>query len=528
MTATGRTFLRGAIATAIGGAVLAACLQAGSDTPLSSQKAFQRGFKGGPPPPGGPGDFGGRGGRGPGGIRQEQKIVEQFDRDGDKLLLASAERDAARAWLRDQGAGFGGGRGFRGGFAGTPEPSPRLAVADVKTFPSTPFYDIGTMRTIFFQFENPEWEQELADFYNTDVEVPATMTIDGKVYKDVGVSYRGNSSYMMVPAGYKKSFNVSLDLVHNDQKVLGYHSLNLLNANHDATFARTVLYSLIGRDFIPMPKSNAVRVAVNGENRGVFINTQQYNKEFLAEWYGKDIDGARWKVPGSPGSRSGGLAYLGESSGPYKAAYEIKSKDNAKSWASLIRLTRVLNETPLPQLEAAIAPLLDIDETLKFLALDIAFVNSDGYWVRGSDYNLSEDATGKFHVIPHDFNEALGAEEGGGRGGFGGGSGAATDPLIGLNDDSKPLRSRLLAVPSLRAKYLEYVRQIADRGMDWNTLAPIVAKYQQLIEPTVQADTRKLSDFASFRTSVGGPNGGEHTLRGFFEARRAFLLRYKG
>ena len=33
-------------------------------------------------------------------------------------------------------------------------------------------YDPTTLRTIFLQFENTEWERELADFNNTDVEVP--------------------------------------------------------------------------------------------------------------------------------------------------------------------------------------------------------------------------------------------------------------------------------------------------------------------------------------------------------------------
>lgn len=515
-----------------GGVLFAACLQAGSGSAASvavQAPEFQRGFPGGPPPFG-PGGF--PGGRGGPGMREELKVVARFDKDGDGRLN-SAERQAARAWLRDQGAGFGrrgGGRGFRGGMMGAPEPSPKLVPADVTSYPpvTTPLYDLNTLRTIFFQFEGADWEQELANFYNTDVEVPATVTIDGRVYKDVGVRFRGNSSYMMVPAGYKKSLNVSLDFAHKDQKIGEYQTLHLLNANQDPTFARVVLYSLIGKDYIPMPKANAMRVAINGENRGIFINTQPFNKDFLREWFGKDNDGPRWKVPGSPGSRSGGLSYLGDDPAAYRAAYELKTKNSPKVWADLAKLCRVLNDTPLAQLETALAPILDVDEALKFLAVDIAFVNSDGYWTRGSDYSLYEDAAGRFHVIPHDFNEAFGAEEGG-RGGFGfGGGGASVDPLIGLNDPSKPLRSRLLAVPALRAKYLAYVRQIAEQGLDWNKLGPVVAKYQTLIEPTVKVDTRKLSDTESFRSGVGGAGSGQNTLRGFIEARRAFLLNYKG
>ena len=59
--------------------------------------------------------------------------------------------------------------------------------------------------------------------------------------------------------------------------------------------------------------------------------------------------------------------------------------------------------------------MLDIDGALKFLALEMALVNTDGYWTRASDYNIYQDVKGRFHVIPHDMNEAL-INEGGGRG----------------------------------------------------------------------------------------------------------------
>ena len=68
---------------------------------------------------------------------------------------------------------------------------------------------------------------------------------------------------------------------------------------------------------------------------------------------------------------------------------------------------KVLNETPPDKLEAALSPLLDIDGALRFLAVDIALVNTDGYWTRASDYSIYQDVKGRFHVIPHDMNEAL-------------------------------------------------------------------------------------------------------------------------
>ena len=69
----------------------------------------------------------------------------------------------------------------------------------------------------------------------------------------------------------------------------------------------------------------------------------------------------------------------------------------------------------------------------------------------------------------------------GGRGFGPGGGGPTLDPLIGLNDPTKPLRSKLLAVPALRARYLAYVRDIAERWLDWKKLGPLARSYQALI-----------------------------------------------
>src|SRR5207344_1215741 len=39
--------------------------------------------------------------------------------------------------------------------------------------------------------------------------------------------------------------------------------------------------------------------------------------------------------------------------------------------------------------------------------------------------------------------------------------GVKLDPLVAANDPAKPMLSKLLAVPALRARYLGYVRDIA-------------------------------------------------------------------
>ena len=103
-------------------------------------------------------------------------------------------------------------------------------------------------------------------FYRTDVAVPADLTVDGKLYKDVGLKYRGNSSYFSVSPDLKRSINLYIDHKHNSQKLLGYKTLNLLNSNSDPTFMREVIYSHIARDYIPAFKGNFIKVVINGES----------------------------------------------------------------------------------------------------------------------------------------------------------------------------------------------------------------------------------------------------------------------
>ncbi|HOW68082.1 MAG TPA: CotH kinase family protein [Candidatus Paceibacterota bacterium] len=714
------------------GCGLAAALLAQAPNPPAPAEDGRPPADGGERPPwggpdsGGPPPFG-RGGFGPGGpgMQQETKLLKQFDKDGNGWLN-SEERKAAREFKKERvardGRGFGP-RPFGGRENGEPaQPGRKLTPADVKSLPNAPIYGSNVLRTFFLEFENADWEKELADFNDTDVEVPAKLMVDGMTFPDVGVHFRGMTSFMMVPEGRKRSLNVSLDFIHKGLDLGGYRTFNLLNASEDPSFLHSVLFFRVAREYIPAPQANFVRVVINGECWGIYPNVQQVNKDFVKDWF-NTTKGARWKVPGSPNGR-GGLSYLGEDVAAYKRIYTIKSKDEPQAWGALIRLCKVLNQTPAEKLEEALAPMLDIEGTLKFLALDNAFANGDGFWSRASDYYLYQDEKGKFHCIPNDVNETfstgggpggsggpggpggrggpggpggfgpgmfiaapileqadknrdgkLAREEfaglagtwfdkldpdstgkltqeqfvakvgdllpppqgfgppgggmpgnppqdagfgggragqrggfgpatfigpglftvsdvdkdgsltrtelketfvkwfgewdpdnsgtineeklraglnaalprpnfggpGGGRGGFGGrgrggppGFGANTDldPLIAANDENKPLISKLLAVPVLRARYLGYIREIAEKWMDWNVMGPIAEQYHALIADDVKADTRKLYSTEAFSSSLAGGTQAEagaaepqaSTLKSFLEKRRAYLL----
>jgi hypothetical protein len=74
-------------------------------------------------------------------------------------------------------------------------------------------------------------------------------------------------------------------------------------------------------------------------------------------------------------------------------------------------------------------------------------------------------------------------------------------------------------VPALRARYLGYVRDIAEKWLDWPTIEPLARKYHALIAADVKADTRKLDTSEAFEAGVA-------RLRDFVERRQAYLRQY--
>jgi hypothetical protein len=104
------------------------------------------------------------------------------------------------------------------------------------------------------------------------------------------------------------------------------------------------------------------------------------------------------------------------------------------------------------------------------------------------------------------------------------------DPLVGLDDPRAPLRSRVLAVPALRRRYLNCVHAIARDWLDWERLGPVAEGFASLIDREVERDTRKLISYEAFRHALRpqddapGPAPRRMSLPAFCRARREYLL----
>ena len=112
--------------------------------------------------------------------------------------------------------------------------------------------------------------------------------------------------------------------------------------------------------------------------------------------------------------------------------------------------------------------------------------------------------------------------------------GVKLDPFVVARDDGKPLVSKLLAVPALKERYLSYVREIAEKQLDWKKLRPTAERYHALIAPVVREETRALDTTEAFEKSLTEDLEGRGSfgrigisLKSFADQRREYLLNYK-
>lgn len=385
--------------------------------------------------------------------------------------------------------------------------------------PSTGLYAKQTIRTLDLQFAQPNYWTLMTQNYSSHTDIPATLTVDGAVFDSVGVRFKGQTSYSMLPANsQKKSFNITVDHAIEDQNLMGYETLNLNNAFQDASFLREVVYLDLIRDHVPAAKANFVHLNINGDSWGIYPNVQQLNSQFLKEWYFSN-NGSLWRAdrpdgaapgPGGPGGGWGdgtaALNYLGADTTTYKTHYTLKRTEQDFPWSDLVRTCQKLNQLPSDQLADSLDKYMDVDRTLWFLASEIAFSDDDGYVYKGKmDYYLYwDEETERMTPLEFDGNSVMKTN--------------ATNwsPFYNVNNANYPLMNRLFAVPRLRQRYLAHLRTIIAEKMQSATFNALIDGYAALIDAEVQADPKKLYTYSAFNTEL-------NTLKTYMTNRRNYL-----
>ena len=376
---------------------------------------------------------------------------------------------------------------------------------------SSGFYAKDHIAKVELWFEDTDWWQQLLANYQSGENIAAQLIVDGDTLASaVGVRFKGTTSFFLNNTD-KKSFNIALDYEDPNQDIDGYETLNLNCAFLDPSFIREVLYLELCRAHMPAAQGNFTELYLNGTYWGLYPSIQQLNGDFIKEWW-PSADGTRWRAikssqvwGGNPfGTGESSLNYLGNDVEEYQDAYTLKTSNKPNPWEDLIVVTDVLENTPLSELEDAIREVMDLDRTLWFLAYEILFSDDDGYVYKGGmDYYLYWDPeTSRMTPLEYDGNTVMELDH------------ANWSVFYNFFDDRYPLLHRLLAVPSIRQRYLAHVRTLLEFVFTEDKTDQLIDGYTGQLDSLVQNDPKKIYNYAGFINSL-------HDLKLFVENRRA-------
>lgn len=380
------------------------------------------------------------------------------------------------------------------------------------------FYEKTIIRDIHLDFPQPNYWSLLTSNYETETEIPASMTVDNVIYDSVGVRFRGNTSYFTIGNSPKKSFAVSTDFIHDDQEMEGYKNFKFNNAHQDASFMREVLYCQMSARHTPIAKANYIHLFLNDEDWGIYPNIQAIDKTFLGGYFLSN-DGARFRATteetgmggGGPGWGDGkaGMNYLGADTSTYQEHYELKSSDIDDPWQKLIDACQILGTATTSNMETVSAK-IDIDKALWFLAVENIFTDDDSYIMKGKmDYYVYyEPATDRTTPLEYDGNSTFQTN-------------AATSnnwgPFKNVTNVNYPLLNKLLNIPEWRQRYLAHYRTILQETFTTEKANAMIDSLDLQIKDLVNADTKKLYTYVQYTSEVP-------KLKTFVANRRNFLL----
>lgn len=388
-------------------------------------------------------------------------------------------------------------------------------------------YDINQIQQIEIYFSQTNWDFQM-DTAKAGAEgyiISDSVRINGVNFVDVGVKYKGNSSYNA--NGNKNPLHINLDYVHGDQHYEHYTDLKLGNGFSDPSNIREVLSYDILRKYMDAPLSNFAQVYINGALRGLYSNDESINKHFLGGHYYSAED-AFFKCnplggagPGSQGS-SPNLAWISSDSSSYFSSYEMQSD---AGWNLIVDLIDTLNNT-----SAAIDQILDIDRCLWMLAYNNVLVNLDSYTGNfKQNYYLYRDLNHRWVPTVWDLNMSFG--------GFPGNNLSVSGmqnltPLFSL-DAQHPLIQKLLNNPVYQRMYIAHMRTILQENFSNGEYITRANELMAVINSAVQSDPYPFYTYTQFQNSLttnttgggGGPGGGTSIpgIQVLMDARSTYL-----
>ena len=213
----------------------------------------------------------------------------------------------------------------------------------------------------------------------------ADVTVNGLRYGEVGIRKKGWQGSV----GWQKpSLKLGFDKFVEDQALGGVLTRVTLNngAQDESLLSTCLAYQVFAAAGLPAPRCNYARVAVNGENLGIYVHVEDIEYSLLERAF----------------TDAGGNLYEGVRSDfrpGFRGTIEKKTNRDASDWSDVDAVIAALQD-PSPAGLAALAAVVDLDRFLTFWAAEVLVGHGDGYAGYLNNFQFYREPDRRFVFIP--------------------------------------------------------------------------------------------------------------------------------
>ncbi len=360
------------------------------------------------------------------------------------------------------------------------------------------YFQRDKVMEISIDIDEAAWEKMLENAMAKEFHT-AKVTVNGDVYPLVRIRIKGNSTLRSVAGtdSNRYGFKINFDGIHENQTMAGLTQLSLSNNFSDPSYMREYLsYQIFEEMGVAVPAFAYAAVYLNGEYFGLYLAVEGIKEPYLERNF-DNITGDLYKSVGHT------LNYHGSDSASY-TGLEVKSTLKNADRTKLIRMLDALNN------DGDIEKYLDIDATLRYIAVSTALANFDSYQGNfGHNYYLYERDS-VFTILPWDLNMSFGGF------GFDGDATAVyiDEPTQGPLAE-RPLIAKLLENDAYRRTYHSYLEEVATKFLSGCYLEAETTRLFDLISEYVRSDPTAFYTYEQFERNIsntiaGGGMGDEN------------------
>ena len=360
----------------------------------------------------------------------------------------------------------------------------------------------------------------------SNYEYHATYMFSDGVHFDtidnVGFRLRGNTSR----TAEKKSYKVSFNTYEPGRKWKNLEKLNLNSEHNDPSVSRAkICWDYLKDMGLPFSRANHVNLYINGQFFGLYLNVENIDEQFTKLRFGNN-DGNLYKC-----LYPADLVFAGDNQELYKKEifgrrpYELQNNLNSDDYSDLVKLIKILNNTPSADLPCKLESVLEVDNVIRLLAFDVLTANWDGpVYNKNNFYLYKNQKSGKFEMMPFDLDNTLGID-------------FFNIDWTNRNiyswkpgNESRPIYSKILGIKAYKDRFSFYLDQALKHFFNKEHLVPVLDSLKEKLSTSALSDPFRPLDygfsFSDFQNSFSSPLPYGHTPEGilsYVEKRAASI-----